>query len=105
MNAIDFTQNYDNAEFENCKVTGLDEVKKIQKDFSVDDINLVKPGIGETTRVLLRRVPWKILVSDPEDKDYLAHIFRLAEEKNVEVIKYPMVRYRACGIIKKLADT
>ena len=105
MNAIDFSQNYENTSSGNCKVTGLDEVKRIQKDFSVDDINLVKPGIGETTRVLLRRVPWKILVSDPEDKDYLAHIFRLAEEKNVEIIKYPMVRYRACGIIKKLADT
>lgn len=24
-------------------------------------INFVKPGVGETTRVLLRRVPWKIL--------------------------------------------
>lgn len=105
MDTLDFSLNYDISENGICKVTGLDEVKRIQKDFDVSDINFVKPGIGETTRVLLRRVPWKILVNDMNDTDYLAHIFRLAEEKNVEVTEYPMERYRACGIIKKLADT
>ena len=35
---------------------GIDEVRRIAAAFHVDDINLVKPGIGETTRVLLRRV-------------------------------------------------
>ena len=43
---------------------GIDEVRKIAEHFGIEDINLVKPGIGETTRVLLRRVPWKILISD-----------------------------------------
>ena len=41
---------------------GIDEVKKITQEFGISDINLVKPGIGETTRVLLRRVPWKVLI-------------------------------------------
>ncbi len=105
MNAIDFSRNYDISESESCKVTGLDEVKKIRNEFGITDINFIKPGIGETTRVLLRRVPWKVLVNDLSDTDYLAHIFRLAKEKNVEVTEYPMKRYRACGIIKNLADT
>ncbi len=84
---------------------GKDEVNKIAEKFEIDDINLVKPGIGETTRVLLRRVPWKILVKDIDDIRYTGHILRLAEEKNVEVIQYPLKCYRACGIIRSMADT
>ena len=30
--------------------------------YGITDVNLVKPGVGETTRVLLRRVPWRVLV-------------------------------------------
>ncbi len=85
-------------------ITGYDEVLKIQKDFNVDDINFIKPGIGETTRVLLRRVPFKVLINDFEDVDDLRHIIRLAKEKNVEIVKYPMSCYKACGIIKDMAD-
>lgn len=84
---------------------GIDEVKSIAEKYDIADINLIKPGIGETTRVLLRRVPWKILVRDIHDTDYIGHILRLADEKNVEVIEYPLQCYRACGIIRSMADT
>ena len=40
------------------------QFKQIAKTFDIDDINLIKPGIGEATRVLLRRVPWKILIDE-----------------------------------------
>lgn len=85
--------------------SGIEEVKKIAREFEVSDRNLIKPGIGETTRVLLRRVPWKILM-DPRYKQdpALAHLIRLAEEKKVPIAYYPMTCYRVCGIIKKLAD-
>lgn len=84
---------------------GIDEVRKVAEEFDIDDINLVKPGIGETTRVLLRRVPWKILISDQYRGDIsLSHIIRLAEEKQVPIEFYPLVHYKACGIIKKIAD-
>ena len=43
---------------------GIDEVINIGKNFGIDDINLIKPGIGETTRVLLRRIPWKVLIDE-----------------------------------------
>lgn len=105
MSAVDYSKNYETDTQAYCKGTGLDEVEEIKKRFGIDNINFVKPGIGETTRVLLRRIPWKILVNDINDTDYIAHILRLAEEKNVEVIEYKMKCYRACGIIKKLADT
>ena len=84
---------------------GIDEVRGIAAHFGIDDINLVKPGIGETTRVLLRRVPWKVLIDERcKDSDDLAHIIRLAEEKNVPVEFYPLEHYKTCGLIKKLAD-
>jgi len=84
---------------------GIDEVKSIAEHFSIDDINLIKPGIGETTRVLLRRVPWIVLIDEKyKGADELAHIVRLAEEKNVPIEYYPLTHYKTCGIIKKLAD-
>lgn len=82
--------------------SGIDEVKQIAKTFDIDDINLIKPGIGEATRVLLRRVPWKILIDERYKGDpQLGHLVRLAEEKNVSIQYYPMKHYKCCGIIKK----
>ncbi len=84
---------------------GIDEVRKIAAQFDIGDINFIKPGIGETTRVLLRRVPWKVLIQQESKSDEaLNHIYRLAEEKGVPVAYYPLQHYKACGIIKKIAD-
>ena len=84
---------------------GIDEVEKIAREFGIDDINLIKPGIGEATRVLLRRVPWKVLIDERfRDDPQLGHLIRLAEEKNVPVQFYPLRHYKCCGIIKKIAD-
>ena len=84
---------------------GLDEVRTIAARFQISDINLIKPGIGETTRVLLRRGPYKILIDERyRDDPSLAHVRRLAEEKAVPVEQYPLVHYKTCGIIRKLAD-
>ncbi|MNE86395.1 hypothetical protein D3C80_1834910 [compost metagenome] len=67
----------------------------------MDNINLIKPGVGETTRVLLRRVPWKIIV-DTKYNPNLRHIMLLAEERGVPVEEYPGLAYSCCGIIKPL---
>lgn len=85
---------------------GIDEVRKIAEKYGIRDINLIKPGIGETTRVLLRRVPWKILI-DTRYKNslQLQHIERLAAEKKVQIDYCGLSNYKCCGIIKNLADT
>lgn len=84
---------------------GIDEVINIGKKFGIEDINLIKPGIGETTRVLLRRIPWKILIDERyKDDIQLEHIVRLAEEKKVQIAYYPLIHYKCCGIIKKISD-
>lgn len=95
------------AGFEKTDVpgTGLEEVQAVAKAFGITDIHLIKPGIGETTRVLLRRVPWKVLVDARWKSDAaLMHIFRLAEEKDVPVVCYPLQHYKCCGLIKKMGD-
>ena len=60
---------------------GIDEVKEIGRNFGINDINLIKPGIGETTRVLLRRLPWKILIDERYKGDpQLEHLVRQIRE-------------------------
>ena len=84
---------------------GIEEVKELAFVFGIEDINLIKPGIGETTRVLLRRVPWKVLIDERYKGSLeLGHIVRLAEEKQVPIEYYPLRHYKCCGIIKKMAD-
>lgn len=85
-------------------MNGMEEAESICKHFNIADINLVKPSIGEATRVLLRRVPWKLLVHSLNDEEHLGHLYRLAREKGVEVVEYPLHCYRACGLIQSLAD-
>ncbi|WP_350445863.1 cysteine protease StiP family protein [Anaeromonas frigoriresistens] len=79
---------------------GLEDVKNIKEEFNIENINYIKPGIGETTRVLLRRIPWKILIK--KDTKNIEHILQLAKEKEVEVIEYDLKSYECCGIIKSV---
>ena len=83
----------------------LAEVERVRRDFGIGDINLVKPGVGEATRVLLRRLPWKVLVHSLKDGEHLGHLYQLAEEKGVPLVEYPLRHYRACGLIRELVDT
>ena len=88
-------------------INGKDIVLEVLKEYSVSDINFIKPGIGEATRVLLRRIPWKIIVSERyAGAEELKHIYQLAKEKEVlcEISKVNLGNYKVCGIIKKLSD-
>lgn len=83
---------------------GIDEVNKIGQLYGISDINKIKPGVGETTRVLLRRMPYKVLIRKDADEKYLKHIKRLCEEKNVPIEYFDFKKYNVCGIIKSVAD-
>lgn len=85
-------------------ITGMEEVRSISNFFGITDISKIKPGVGETTRVLLRRVPYCVLVRNFSDIEKFPHIQRLCEEKNVPIQEYPLQSYQVCGIIKKLSD-
>ncbi len=89
------------------KADGPDVVKKIAIEYMIDNINFIKPGIGEATRVLLRRIPWKIIVNQKyTDSPELEPVYQLAAEKNVpcEISRANLGSYKICGIIKNLSD-
>lgn len=67
------------------------------------DINHIKPGIGEATRVLLRRVPEALYLKNPGAGDVL-HLEILAREKTVPVIHDPHLPYQAAATIKNVEN-
>jgi len=73
-------------------------LKGIQDRFDIKDINYIKPGIGEATRVLLRRVPYLILFKDLEAKE-TQHLILLAKEKGVKFIEERNLPYMALAVI------
>ncbi|WP_427005162.1 phosphoribosyltransferase domain-containing protein [Pseudarthrobacter sp. H2] len=81
--------------------SGWAAVEEISRNFGIHNVNLVKPGVGETTRVLLRRVPWKVLVN-PDAVGELTHVLHLAAERGVEVLEVPGLPYSCVGLIHPL---
>jgi len=70
--------------------------------YKMSNINHIKPGIGEAIRVLLRRVPERILVRD-RNTDAIKPFQVLAEEKHVPIEEKPDMPYQAVGIISQVA--
>lgn len=77
---------------------GWATIERISDEYGINNINLVKPGVGETTRVLLRRVPWRILIRR-DAFDSLAHVRLLADAKGVEIQVVDDLAYSCIGII------
>ncbi|MFJ6844991.1 phosphoribosyltransferase [Streptomyces griseoluteus] len=77
---------------------GWRAVERISEEYGIHDVNLVKPGVGETTRVLLRRVPWKILAKAGAGAD-LDHVRLLAEQRGVPVEEVDDLPYTCVGLI------
>ncbi|MCQ4044632.1 phosphoribosyltransferase [Streptantibioticus rubrisoli] len=79
---------------------GWAAVEQISAEYGIGEANLVKPGVGEATRVLLRRVPWRILVhrgAGPE----LDHVRLLADQRGVlvEEVDDVLGPYRCVGLV------
>ncbi|MFN4259082.1 MAG: cysteine protease StiP domain-containing protein [Gemmataceae bacterium] len=69
--------------------------------FGLRSVHHIKPGIGEATRVLLRRMPERLLLRDTESPE-VAHLLQLAREKKVPWIVEPTLPYRAAAVIKEI---
>jgi len=79
---------------------GMQEAEAIAKQFyHTVDISKVKPSVGETTRVLLRRKPYKILVRNTKHES-VRHILQLCKEKNIPIEVVPELFYLAIGLIE-----
>ncbi len=78
---------------------GWAAVERIVAEYGIGDVNLVKPGVGETTRVLLRRMPWKVLVRAGAPAADLAHVRLLAARREVPVEEVAGLPYNCVGLI------
>ena len=84
---------------------GINDVHYLAEKYNISDVNYIKPGIGETTRVLLRRIPWKVVIDERYiDSKELNHIKQLSIEKNVAIEYVHLNNYKCCGLIKQLSD-
>lgn len=73
-------------------------LKSFAIEHKITNHELIKPGIGEATRALLRRVPKFLLIKDFFDMD-IAHIIHLCEQRNVKVILSEELPFKAMAIL------
>jgi hypothetical protein len=78
---------------------GWSATERLAAAYGVGDVNLVKPGVGETTRVLLRRVPWKVLVRQ-DALPFLDHVLLLADQRGAPVEVVDDMPYSCVGIVR-----
>jgi hypothetical protein len=83
---------------------GWAAVEEIRQRYGIESVNFVKPGVGEATRVLLRRVPWKILVREPDHPDH-GHLRLLAEQRGVPVEVVPDLAYSCMGLVRRVSPS
>ncbi len=77
---------------------GWAAVERISAEYGIHNVNLVKPGVGETTRVMLRRVPWRVLARRGAGAD-LDHVRLLAAQRGVPVEEVDDLPYSCVGLI------
>jgi len=77
-------------------------VAELMEKYRVADRNRIKPGIAEATRAVLRRLPERLLLRDPQDPD-VAHLVHLARQKELEVDLLPAgFCFRAVSLIRSV---
>lgn len=75
-------------------------IEWVKQSFQIRNLNMIKPGIGEATRVLLRREADLLLLRDRNDRS-TQHLIYLAEVKNIKLQIVPNLAYRAVALIKE----
>ena len=83
---------------EQLQKTNQSFIKQLMAKYKIKDIKLIRPGIGEAIRVLLRRIPDRILVQDKNSPEITPFLV-LAAEKQVPVEEMSMMPYKATGIV------
>lgn len=78
-------------------------IERAMHQHGIQDVNLIKPGIGEATRVLLRRVPRLLILRDANAAG-VAHLRVLAAEKSVPIQIEPDLPYQAVSLITSAKD-
>ncbi|MBZ4202543.1 MAG: cysteine protease StiP family protein [Methylovulum sp.] len=76
-------------------------LQHLAEQFAITNYHYIKPGIGEATRVLLRREA-RCLVLQASHASDTAHLRFLAEAREVPIVINPELPYQAVAIIKHI---
>jgi hypothetical protein len=86
---------------EQLQATSLALLNWLSECYGVTHHNYIKPGIGEATRVLLRRGGRLLLLQD-SDCEATSHLRWLAESKSIPIVVFKDLPYRAVALIKEI---
>lgn len=86
-----------------CKHTSYQHERRaylinLQREYAITNVNYIKPGVLEASRVLLRRVPKLLLLKDDQSPE-VAHLLLLAHEKGVPVVYDRHMPFQAVALI------
>jgi len=83
------------------KNKSIETIQLFLEKYNLNNRNFIKPGVGESTRVLLRRIPKEIWIKDLNDVS-LKHIVFLAKNKKIPLHINSELSYNAIAIIDEL---
>lgn len=83
------------------KAASLEFLKTVAQQYGLSHYNYIKPGIGEATRVLLRREAGRLLLRNA-DAEATRHLLWLAESKSIPIEVRQDLPYRAAALIKEI---
>ena len=94
--------NKDNNDTLELKYKRQQFLQQLMETYHYPNMNYIKPGVNETTRVMLRRYPEKLFIQDINDNN-VEHLVQLANEKNIKIEVVTDMPYRAVALIKAVA--
>ena len=100
----DVKKSFDKAEKitkKHSQIQSKKTIKQFLTYYNLDNKNYIKPGIGESTRVLLRRLPKEIVIKNKNDVN-IQHLLHLCEKKQVSVRLDSNLFYNCVAVIEVL---
>lgn len=76
-------------------------LQDLAEHYAISHVNYIKPGIGEATRVLLRREAQRLLLRDL-NAESTRHLRWLAESKSIPITVFSDLPYQAVALIKEI---
>jgi len=76
-------------------------IDSLMIEYDVDNVNKIKPGVAEATRVMLRRVPRLLIVNNTDNID-VQHLIELAQISSIPIVIRSDSPYSAVAIIKNV---
>ncbi|MBV71160.1 MAG: hypothetical protein CMH52_07390 [Myxococcales bacterium] len=76
-------------------------IRDIARTYECSDLNRIKPGVGEATRALLRRMPKVLLIRDRHSED-VEHLIHLANTRGIDWHERPDLAFSAVTVIATL---